>query len=470
MKNKLIVFPITIVFLLCFVLTGGAEEREIFAELWGYRIYHENGQYGLMDENENVIVQATYDLITPYDKTYVKTEAFCLQEEGKNGVAIVTDRDLKLIPAVYEKTLFGEDQRWYCTQGEYRCILNQWGEELVPLLGSAANTISDGICVLSYQTPCSYYLIDEKRQIVTEWDAIQDFGDSLAPVKKNGLWGYIDSDNQEVIQCQYSDAWPFQNGMAWVADEDGNYGAIDLEGNLQFVLEDLFPETYFSEFGTAFVSAENGEIYHLVDRTGEFIDETGWGMEYAEPDGNGYFLAQTKDYCWGVINWKGETVVPFETVMDAERNLLIYQEGLCISSLGYDECEEEYRFRIYNYDGKMLCEFGTESCYVPESFSEGLSLISERDQNYFVDQNGHVVLKVGEGYRCADSNGSFSEGLSCIIFQEKYGYMNHQGEIVIPIQYRHAYAFHNGVAKVTTEQGETGYINHKGEYVLLLKK
>ena len=54
--------------------------------------------------------------------------------------------------------------------------------------------------------------------------------------------------------------------------------------------------------------------------------------------------------------------------------------------------------------------------------------------------------------------------------QEKFGYMNHQGEIVIPIQYRHAYAFHNGVAKVISEQGETGYINHKGEYVLLLKK
>jgi len=63
-----------------------------------------------------------------------------------------------------------------------------------------------------------------------EWP---QFSEGLAPVKKDGKWGYIDSTGKEIIPFQYDDAIGFGDGLAPV-QLNGKWMVIDREGNIVF--------------------------------------------------------------------------------------------------------------------------------------------------------------------------------------------------------------------------------------------
>ena len=61
------------------------------------------------------------------------------------------------------------------------------------------------------------------------------FSNGLAPVKKDGKWGYINSEFEIVIPCQYDYAESFNNNLAKVKIENGNtliVSYIDKNGNI----------------------------------------------------------------------------------------------------------------------------------------------------------------------------------------------------------------------------------------------
>ncbi len=59
------------------------------------------------------------------------------------------------------------------------------------------------------------------------------FSEGLAGVKKNGKWGYVDYDGNEVIPFQYDFVFAFTEGFAWVK-KDGKWGLIDKYGTSTF--------------------------------------------------------------------------------------------------------------------------------------------------------------------------------------------------------------------------------------------
>ncbi len=80
---------------------------------------------------------------------------------------------------------------------------------------------------------CSYELEADGFELLGEinWDNANDFSEGLAGVKKDGKWGFINTDGELVIPCIYDSVGAFseglcavQTGYAW------NY--IDTEGNV----------------------------------------------------------------------------------------------------------------------------------------------------------------------------------------------------------------------------------------------
>ncbi len=59
----------------------------------------------------------------------------------------------------------------------------------------------------------------------------RDFSEGLAAVKKDGLWGYIDTDGKYAVEPKYYGAWSFSEGLAAVQDKNGKWGFIDKSGN-----------------------------------------------------------------------------------------------------------------------------------------------------------------------------------------------------------------------------------------------
>ena len=53
----------------------------------------------------------------------------------------------------------------------------------------------------------------------------------LAPVKKDGLWGYIDTEGNEIIEAKYLDASQFYaDGYACVKNVDSSITIINTDG------------------------------------------------------------------------------------------------------------------------------------------------------------------------------------------------------------------------------------------------
>ena len=64
--------------------------------------------------------------------------------------------------------------------------------------------------------------------ISDEWDSAGEFSEGLAPVSKEGLFGYIDASGALVTELLYTDCGKVSAGWAAVCDSDnGKYSFIN---------------------------------------------------------------------------------------------------------------------------------------------------------------------------------------------------------------------------------------------------
>jgi hypothetical protein len=69
----------------------------------------------------------------------------------------------------------------------------------------------------------------ELRPLLRTWDRACYFNEGLAAVKRGGLWGYVNAQEQEVVPPRYDGAFAFSQGRAAV-NRGGRWGYIDLTG------------------------------------------------------------------------------------------------------------------------------------------------------------------------------------------------------------------------------------------------
>jgi hypothetical protein len=111
-----------------------------------------------------------------------------------------------------------------------------------------------------------------------------------------------------------------------------------------------------------------------------------------------------------------------------------------------------------------------------ENFSDGLAAVAEgrwQEARYgFIHKSGEVAIplqfKPRMGQLESMSLSRFTEGLAPILFGNLYGYIDHKGDTVIPPVFREAGLFSEGLAGVTTADGQRGYIDKSGLFVIKL--
>lgn len=95
---------------------------------------------------------------------------------------------------------------------------------------------------------------DGKTVIEAVYQAAFSFSEGLANVKKAGKWGYINKNNEVVIPFKYDRAYGFRNGVAVVVEGKDRF-FIDTEGN---PVSDRFADVYRASEGYAAVKV-NGK-------------------------------------------------------------------------------------------------------------------------------------------------------------------------------------------------------------------
>lgn len=313
------------------------------------------------------------------------------------------------------------------------------------------------------------------------WDDVGMEGDALFPVKKDGLWGFINKDSQIVIPLQFEEVQAFSQGFAAV---------------------------------------RQGEHWGFVDRTGDMVFAPAW--QAVKPFRDQRAAVQGDDGQWGYIDTTGKLVIPYQ--FDIARNFrdqvaivtaddqygLIDQDGTflidcCWTTISL--ANPRGFFTAVNHDGYQL--FSAQGQPVLDRPAQHAFMIS--DTLYAMQRNGrytlcraadqqpitektwpvlrpvsehNVIAKVSGGYQLLTLDDTqithTSDTWDNIHFSNiygtpeffsvdragRYGVIDRLGQVVVSPQWDETFSMHNGLALVEKDH-LTGVISLADAHLVL---
>ncbi len=340
-------------------------------------------------------------------------------------------------------------------------------------------------------TPSTMQCVVEKQLIQHRWRIRQKAGDQF-------LYGYINDKGEMAIKPTFDYAQPFHEGLAWVFDH-GNWKVIRPDGQTAFKTRaEIRDPQYFSEgFSVINVGGKvdfvytNGGVWFYIDAHGN--DTIGKRIttiidsplkDFSE--GRAAFRIDQK---WGVLNSKGEVIVPPK------------YDKVSFCSEGMAAVKSGNRWGFIDRDGHLIIPIQFDDV---AWFSEGVASVSAHGEFLIIDKEGKKIPSLSHFYSTSD--GFFSEGLAAVEMPQmgmvpagtrcvecrailtglsygeecencgsdiesprRLGYVDHGGKRVIAPRFSQAYPFRQGLAAVRVGDKDTdywGFIDKKGSWVI----
>jgi WG containing repeat len=272
--------------------------------------------------------------------------------------------------------------------------------------------------------------------------------------------GYINCLGEIVVGANFEEAYPFRNGLASIK-RDGLWGAINSSGDL--VIPPAFGgPLIFSEGFAAFSSGDtrDGDKRGVLSATGEIIVKP----RYRHVSHFSGGLACIYDgQLYGYIDGDGNQVIPpfFE---DARA----FSEGVAAVKLdgawGYIHPDASTAIAI-----RFICERGMAG-----PFREGLARVARNGKWGHINKEAKFVVEPR-----FDMSYEFSEGMATVVLNKRTGYVDCKGDLAVPTSFLRGDRFSSGVAAVNVGSGEAhrsiadaceiGFINAKGQFVITPK-
>ncbi len=295
-------------------------------------------------------------------------------------------------------------------------------------------------------------------QIGDVYDGVKDFSEGFASVRKDGKWGVIDAEGNQIVDFIYEDMWYFKEGRCAVKTQDG-WGFIDTEGNL--VIDDIYEGAWYFSEGLAvvkqggkcgYITPDGSPVTEMVYVDAGNLTE---GMAYVSlGDGYGFIDSEgnlISDYLWFEGKKASEGLVE---VFD--KNIQVDQEtGEAVNNSGF-----------LNTKGELVID---KVFYDADIFSEGLCAVKiyDADKGYiwgYINTDGEMVI----GYRYTSAT-PFSQGRAAVEEDHLYKYIDAEGNEITDNVYSYAYEFSCSLARVGIKSGSRytwKYIGLDGEVVI----
>lgn len=275
------------------------------------------------------------------------------------------------------------------------------------------------------------------------YDDLSSISEDWMRTKKNGKFGFIDLNEQEVSDFDFYFVGDFHNGYA-VFRSGSNFrdprGFVSKTGDL---LGGKFYDMVYN-FENGLAAVEINKKYGFIDRNGKIVVP----IQYDLITGihNGWAVFKREEH-QGLINAKGE-----------EKKFV----------------HEKYDLRGYFYEGSIIFQHYKKmgimdanfKVIIPPNydylgnFKEGLVRFKLGNKWGFLDQKGNVVIEAK-----FDSEYDFEEGYASVTIGGKDGIIKPNGEYLIEPTFSHISNFSEGLA-VVEEGGKRGFINAKAEWVV----
>ena len=268
------------------------------------------------------------------------------------------------------------------------------------------------------------YFPNSNLLIERDYEEVSEISGGLIKVKYKGLFGFLNNEGKEVIECKYFYAAIAESNIAVVGDKDDNsvltVHYFDFQGKLKLSLSGF----------EVFKLPNNEGIWVKKDETWQFLDWNGKVVFEGEYDDegitnfyNGYAWVKIEEVrC--TINKKGEInkIGEFEELNFLKNNLYAAKQN------------DKYAF--FNYKGEQLSGFDYDDY---EDFDEGYAIVHNNGKCGVINTNYKLVIPCN-----FDLIESFSQGVFAAQLDEKYGFITPENKIVSEFKYDEVWCFIEG--------------------------
>lgn len=222
-------------------------------------------KYGFIDRYGTMVLEPKYDFALAFS-------------EGLATVQI--ENQLQIIDKAGNVVVdFGEE---YTDVGLFSCglataevgfnnngFIDRSGKMVIEPKFFMAFPFIDGLALVTLTEDGKSGFIDTTGRFVIQpqFDEAESFSEGVAPVKKDGVWSFIDKNGAEVTRLgdRFDYVMPLYEGYSRV-EMDGKYGIIDKEGNL--LVDAKFDNLNIFSEGLAY--ARIGDTHGYINYSGNF--------------------------------------------------------------------------------------------------------------------------------------------------------------------------------------------------------
>lgn len=224
--------------------------------------------------------------------------------------------------------------------------------------------------------------------IIPAFDSASDYHDGLAVVTMDGNYLVIDTFGS-IIYTDNDPIEDFCNGAAVIADRgrDTNlYGYIDAKGNI--IVKPMYEAvSSFRDDSTAYVKTDRYE-YALIDLTGKVLESYTLDKKYDSdlaPE-DGYVIYSNKKKQFGVVNMKGEEIIPPEY-----KEIKYLGNGFFAAGKAGKDSNVPVKLAIFNEKGAQLCDF---IYYDVQKFHNGFASATDDTTTFFIATDGYKTAQL----------------------------------------------------------------------------
>jgi hypothetical protein len=321
-------------------------------------------------------------------------------------------------------------------------------------------------------------LIDGSGQALFEFEG-RDYGDFAYRARTGSRlgYGYVDRAGRAVIAHAFSSAQAFRNGLAFVTSGAAQQ-YIDTSGQAVLALPKRATQAFPFSDGLALV-ADGSTKFGYLDRSGQARIEPRFYAALPFSEGLAA-VKMSKDLGqnnWGYIDTQGKMAIPpsfhragpfsgglaLVEILTPERYLVT----ALINPSGNTVVHDPHLPRLLRRTGHRPSYPDWEELR-RLSLKQGLVPKLRRPEGGmgFVDREDRFVIGSADFIDAAP----FSEGLAPVLVQTKgwsggrWGYVNTRGETVIEPRFTEAGAFSDGLALVKDVAGRLGYLDRTGHW------
>jgi len=296
----------------------------------------------------------------------------------------------------------------------------------------------------------SYGCINTQASLVSKivYDKILTVQDGLFAVRFNGKWGFVDTMSKLQIPLIYNAVHSFSEGLVAIS-KGGKWGFLTKEGKLQipFLYQNV---TDFNE-GVATVQKESGKV-SVINREGNQLFEVEALQNFTFK--NGFAIVKTKNGL-GILNLMGHWT---------SKPNLVYDKIEHSSSSGLFIAKNAQGYQIIEQSGNQLSKTYDRI----ENFVQGYARVMKR-----TNEGQFFGLINTEGKECiaAQYTGLSQVSENRIIYKDKdnrCGAMNCNGHVLIAAQFFKMSDFKGGKSIIYSEPSKSGIIDSLGQILVTI--